>query len=92
MSALAMVEPDSADQLAESRRELRALLQPLTRTNAGSFPRSATMRWLMNSEGGALATVTLGALLLTKPPFALQMLRILPASAIVRLLLNLPRR
>jgi hypothetical protein len=55
------------------------------------FPRSATMRLLLNGKSGTVAGIALGALLLAKLPAARQLLRMLPAGAIVRLLLAIPR-
>jgi hypothetical protein len=83
--------------LAQSRDELRRVLDP-PRTapdggsanageEAGKFPRSRTLRMLMSGRGmGTLGALAAG-LLMARPALALRLLRMLPASAIGRMIL-----
>ena len=80
-------------KLEQSRKELRRVLDPPpdggsgTGKEAGTFPRSRTLRMLMSGRGvGALGAVAAG-LLMARPALALRILRMLPASAIGRMLL-----
>ena len=83
-------------KLAESRQELRRLLEPQRQESAGfgtpppdvpgGFPRSRTMQMLMSSRGlGAVGAVIAG-LLVARPTLALRLLRMLPAGAVARTL------
>jgi hypothetical protein len=83
-------------KLAESRQELRCLLEPQRQGSAGfepsapnapgAFPRSRTMQMLMSSRGlGAVGAIVAG-LLVARPTLALRLLRMLPAGAIARTL------
>ena len=85
-------------KLAQSREELRRVLDPPLRPanggggaragdQTGAFPRSRTLRMLMSGRGmGTLGAVAAG-LLVARPALALRILRMLPASAIGRMLL-----
>ena len=87
---------DILAKLAQSREELRGVFDPprnpsangsRTGGDAGSFPRSRTLRMLMSGRGmGTLGAVAAG-LLVARPALALRLLRMLPASAIGRMLL-----
>jgi hypothetical protein len=77
-------------RLAESRQELRHLLEPQSAQNPGGaaagsgFPRSRTMRMLMSSRGlGTLGAAAAG-LLVARPALALRLLRLVPISAVAR--------
>jgi len=79
-------------RLAVSREELRAVFEP-PRNQAnggggpGGFPRSRTLQMLMSGRGlGTLGALAAG-LMVARPALALRMLRLLPASAIGRMLL-----
>jgi len=83
-------------RLAESREELRRILDPPRRETEGAFdasssdfqfPRSRTMRMLMSGRGlGILGTVAAG-LFVARPTLMLRLLRMLPAGATARILL-----
>jgi len=83
-------------KLVESRAEIKRLLDPprdpagdggaLHNGHAG-FPRSRTMRALMSSRGlGALGALA-GGLLLARPALAMRLLRMVPASAVAKMLM-----
>ena len=99
-----MIERDAASRnlirakLAQSREELRVLLDPPPAANNGSgaaaangsggFPRSRTMRALLSSRGlGALGALA-GGLLIARPALALRLLRLVPASAVAKMLMT----
>ena len=84
-------------RLAQSREELRALLDPPPAAeNAGGearmnghagFPRSRTMQTLMSSRGlGALGALA-GGLLIARPALALRLLRLIPAGTVAKMLM-----
>ncbi len=84
-------------RLAQSRAELRQLLDPPdpegdaeggARSNGhAGFPRSHTMRTLLSGRGlGALGALA-GGLLIARPQLALRLLRLVPASAVLKMLL-----
>jgi hypothetical protein len=83
-------------RLAQSREELRMLLEPPRESNGGGeagmnghagFPRSRTMQMLMSSRGlGALGALA-GGLLIARPALALRLLRFVPASAVAKMLM-----
>jgi hypothetical protein len=98
-----MAERDAAareaiyKRLAQSREELRALLDPPPTESSGSgeasmnghlgFPRSRTMQMLMSSRGlGALGALA-GGLLIARPALALRLLRFVPANAVAKMLM-----
>ena len=99
-----MTDKDEGDRaeilarLAQSREELRRLLDPPRRepganadssAGAGSdgFPRSRTMRLLMGERGLGMLGAAATGLLIARPAFALRLLRMLPASGLARMLL-----
>jgi hypothetical protein len=83
--------------LAVSRDELRRILDPpRSEPNGdgapgdyvGGFPRSRTMQLLMSGRGlGTLGAVAAG-LLMARPALVLRLLRMLPASALARMILT----
>jgi len=97
-----MTDPDEAARLlilarlAESRAELRRILDPPRHEPNGSvsggdghhgFPRSRTMQMLMSGRGlGVLGAVAAG-LFIARPSLALRLLRMLPAGAAARMFL-----
>lgn len=97
-----MIDRDAAARgailakLAVSRAEIQRLLDPPREPGPdgepqhnghGGFPRSRTMRALMSSRGlGTLGALT-GGLLIARPALALRILRMVPASAIAKMLM-----
>jgi hypothetical protein len=92
----AMTDPDDRAReellarLAESRQELRRVLEPQRMQNSdgtaasSGFPRSRTMRMLMSGRGlGTLGAAAAG-LLVARPALALRILRLVPISAVAR--------
>ncbi|MGO9930339.1 MAG: hypothetical protein ACLPV8_00755 [Steroidobacteraceae bacterium] len=86
-------------KLAQSREEVRRLLDPPLEESAGNgaaslsgpgrpgFPRSRTMRMLLSSRGlGTLGALAAG-LLVARPALALRLLRMVPAGAVAKLLI-----
>jgi hypothetical protein len=81
-------------RLAVSREELRAILDPPSdqpngdgSSSRAGFPRSRTLQMLMSGRGlGTLGALAAG-LMVARPALALRILRLLPASAIGRMLL-----
>jgi hypothetical protein len=84
-------------KLDASRQEIRRVLDPPPRNEAaagvsgalpGGFPRSRTMQLLMSGRGlGTVGAVAAG-LLLARPALALRLLRLLPASAVARMVMT----
>jgi len=98
-----MTDRDAAERdlirnrLAQSRAELRLLLDPPPAQGNGSgapgmmghsgFPRSRTMQMLLSSRGlGALGALA-GGLLIARPALALRLLRFVPVSAVGKMLM-----
>jgi hypothetical protein len=81
-------------RLAQSREELRTVFEPppdQPDADGGSrhagFPRSRTIQMLMSGRGlGTLGALAAG-LIAARPALALRLLRMLPATAIGRMLL-----
>lgn len=84
-------------RLSQSREEFRVLLDPPptagnggaqpTMNGLGGFPRSRTMQALLSSRGlGALGALA-GGLLIARPALALRLLRLVPASAVAKMLM-----
>ena len=82
-------------RLAQSREELRLLLDPPPQADGSpasanghaGFPRSRTMQMLMSGRGlGTLGAVA-GGLLLARPALALKLLRFVPASSVAKMLM-----
>jgi hypothetical protein len=89
-------------KLAQSRAEIRRVLEPAPRVHAGhsedgqehddyvsngTFPRSRTMRMLMSVKGLGTAGALVGGLLMARPTLALKLVRLFPTSTVARLLL-----
>jgi hypothetical protein len=99
-----MTDKDDADRaeilarLAQSREELRRLLDP-PRKGSGAdgganpdsrpqgFPRSRTMQFLLGEHGLRMLGAAASGLLIARPAFALRLLKMLPASGLARMLL-----
>ena len=83
-------------RLAESREELRRRLDPPPNEAGGDsqagdypggFPRSRTMKMRMSSRGLGTVGAMAAGLLIARPAVALRLLRMLPVSAVARMLL-----
>lgn len=82
-------------RLAQSREELRVLLDPPPQAGGGApsanghagFPRSRTMQMLMSSRGLGTVGALVGGLLLARPALALRLLRFVPASSVAKMLM-----
>jgi hypothetical protein len=83
-------------RLAESREELRRRLDPPRSEGnggpkagdyPGGFPRSRTMQMLMSSRGLGTVGAMAAGLLIARPALALRLLRMLPASAVARMIM-----
>jgi hypothetical protein len=95
-------QPDAAARdailvrLAQSRAEIRRLLEPPVAdaaagpASSGSpagFPRSRTMQVLMSGRGiGTIGAIASG-LVLSRPALAWRLIRLLPTSAVARMIL-----
>jgi hypothetical protein len=83
-------------RLAASRQELRRVLDPprndgeagVSGDLADGFPRSRTMQLLMSGRGLGTVGAILAGLLLARPTLALRLLRMLPASAVARMVMT----
>jgi hypothetical protein len=99
---MAQSEPEEAERneilvrLAQSREELKALLEPPSDAQPGPdgepagadvFPRSRTMRALLGGPGLKTVAMLIGGLLVARPALAWRLIRMLPASAVTRTLL-----
>lgn len=84
-------------RLAQSRAEISRLLEPPPPGEAGEsapredsifggFPRSRTMRALMTGRGLGAVGALAGGLLLARPALAWRLIRLLPTSAVTRLI------
>jgi hypothetical protein len=86
------------NRLAQSRAELRLLLDPPPTQGNGSsevgmnghagFPRSRTMQMLLSGRGLGTLGALAGGLLIARPALALRLLRFVPASAVAKMLMN----
>jgi hypothetical protein len=84
-------------RLAQSREELRVLLDPPPRESNGSgessmnghagFPRSRTMQMLLSGRGLGTLGALVGGLLIARPALALRLLRFVPASSVAKILM-----
>jgi hypothetical protein len=84
-------------RLADSRAEIRRLLEPPPDGSGeagsapggagGEFPRSRTMQMLMSGRGLGTVGAVLGGLVIARPALAWKLLRLLPTSAVARMLL-----
>jgi hypothetical protein len=84
-------------KLAQSREELRSILDPppgeygggsQAGNGHGGFPRSHTMQMLMSGRGLGTLGALAGGLLIARPALALRLLRFIPASAVAKMLLG----
>jgi hypothetical protein len=85
-------------RLAASRQELRRVLDPprsegdgadgVAGDYPGGFPRSRTMQLLMSGRGLGTVGAVVGGLLLARPTLALRLLRMVPASAVARMVMT----
>lgn len=78
------------ERLAESRLELRQMFDcgdGASQVGNGTFPRSRTMRLLIEHPGLAVAAALVGGLLIARPGTAGRMLRTLPLAAVGRMIL-----
>jgi hypothetical protein len=98
-----MADRDAAERdlirnrLAQSRVELRLLLDPTPGESNGSgaagmnghagFPRSRTMQLLLSGRGLGTLGALAGGLLIARPALALRLLRFIPASAVAKMLI-----
>lgn len=98
-----MADRDAAERdlirnrLAQSREELRMLLDPPPGQINGSgapglnghvgFPRSRTMQMLLSGRGLGTLGALAGGLLIARPGLALRLLRFVPASAVAKMLM-----
>jgi hypothetical protein len=83
-------------RLAQSRAEIRRLLEPpdadadagpAPSGSPGRFPRSRTIQALMSGRGlGAIGAIASG-LVLARPALAWRLIRLLPTSAVARMIL-----
>ena len=93
----AAARADILAKLAQSRDEIRRVLDPprdlpdpeggAQGGNRGSFPRSRTLRLLMSGRGMGAVGAAAAGLLVARPALALRILRLLPASAIGKMIL-----
>ena len=95
----AAARADILAKLAQSREEIRRVLDPprdhpdasqrgSQGANPGSFPRSRTLQLLMSGRGMGAVGAAAAGLLIARPALALRILRLLPASAIGKMLLS----
>ena len=98
-----MTDRDAAERdlirirLAQSREELRQILDPPPAQSNGSgaggghdhsgFPRSRTMQMLLSGRGLGTLGALAGGLLIARPALALRLLRFVPASAVAKMLM-----
>jgi len=83
-------------KLAQSREELRSILDPppgeygggQAGNRHGGFPRSHTMQMLMSGRGLGTLGALAGGLLIARPALALRLLKFIPASAVAKMLLG----
>ena len=100
MSANETAERDAViARLAESRAEIAHLLEPPVEASGeegaggpeeserGSFPRSRTMQALFSGRGLGAVGAMAGGLLLARPALAWRLLKLLPTSAVARMVL-----
>jgi len=86
-------------RLAQSRDELRAILDPPPGESSGGgqmrgngqghtgFPRSRTMQILMSGRGLGTLGALAGGLMIARPALALRLLKFVPASAVAKMLM-----
>jgi len=83
-------------RLAASRAEILGIFEPAPAESApgtaaggasGTFPRSRTLRLLLSGRGVGTVGAVVGGLVMARPALALRLLRMIPASAVARVLL-----
>jgi hypothetical protein len=82
-------------RLAESRAEIRRLLEPApdaarrpdSSGAPGSFPRSRTMQMLMSGKGLGAVGATAAGILIARPGLVWRLIRLLPTGAVARMAL-----
>ena len=83
-------------RLAQSRAELRCLIEPPPREPDGSsgpgeqpgaFPRSRTVQMLLSGRGMGVVGAVAAGLFIARPALALRLIRMLPAGTAARMLL-----
>ena len=79
-------------RLAESRAEIKHLLEPRAEdaggedaANGTGFPRSRTMRALMSGRGLGAVGATAAGLIMARPALAWRLIRMLPTGPLVRM-------
>jgi hypothetical protein len=83
-------------KLAQTREELRAILDPppghagngQAAGSSSGFPRSRTMQMILSGRGLGTLGALAGGLLIARPALALRLLRLVPASAVAKMLLS----
>jgi hypothetical protein len=85
-------------RLAQSRAEILRLLEspareeheaePVRDAPVGEFPRSRTMRALLSGRGLSAIGAVVGGLVLARPALLWRLIRLLPRSAVARMLLS----
>jgi len=90
--------PDRAEieaRLARTREELLALFQPQIDARAAElqnpgevFPRSRTFRLLLSYKGLGAVGVAACGFLLARPALAMRLIRLVPVTALARMLLR----
>jgi hypothetical protein len=91
---------ETLGRLAESRAEIRRILEPPQRSAPGegvgpeetgdgveAFPRSRTMKLLLSGRGAGTVGAVACGLLIARPALGFRLLRMLPAGAIGKMLL-----
>jgi len=81
------VSREQLRQIFDPPRQERADGAPGSGSAPDGFPRSRTMRMLMNGRGLATLGTVAAGLFIARPALALRLLRILPTSGIARMLL-----
>ncbi len=97
MSDGAIALDETRARLAATRAEILNILEPPepaesgaesgTTMGAGGFPRSRTMQLLLSGRGVGTVGAVVGGLLIARPALAWRLLRMVPASAVARMLL-----
>jgi hypothetical protein len=75
----------SIEQLRESRREMRRLWIDEREPGEDQFPRSKTLRLLMNARTVTLLGIGVGGLLLFRPAWIGRALRLVPVTSVLRM-------
>lgn len=97
ISAEQLTRASALAKLASTREELRALFEPADASaNAGAsgtravaaFPRSRTMQMLLSGKGLGTVGALVGGVIAARPALALRLLRLVPVTAVGKLLLG----